>query len=470
MLRLLSGLFFLLGGLSALTVASAEDAITTGNPDIGVFLLSPHALPEETSVEEPRLYDAIPGYRRSDPLYKSLIYLPRNDSSTPPGIATARPFSPTFAQPQGLFPQEDKAGLSKLKFGAAVSQTYESNVLLSRNNPIGDLYTTTQVQAEHQLGTPDSPYLTDGYETIFAAQSSARFFQDIFWRHQEFNSTNYEARLNTRIGRDQAIWRPFISRTDINSSSTLTFDRASRIRRQTLTSGVTGEYDLSPYLSYSHGFTHIAFQHTQPIYINLQSFRYQQEVATKISRDMSLLWWSEYRQTNPSRGDRADEIGSGFGWRGNVTDRLFSKLSIGWSNIEQERSSSRQDMSGLRVNGTTSLNYSQRLRLTMNCFREYNFNEIDLNDNYVASGGQIYALFYLGGNWYVTPYLALTHLDFESSREIVFQYRPELEISYAFNELSRCYVKGGYEMSESLSRTKSEVESMRLSVGIAYQF
>jgi hypothetical protein len=164
------------------------------------------------------------------------------------------------------------------------------------------------------------------------------------------------------------------------------------------------------------------------------------------------------------------------GFYGKPDSRLYTELRIGWDVMDVEGFvPGRRNMSGLRFNGWTTFDWSQRLRLTLRYDRDYVFNEVDVNDNYVSTLLQGRGEIFLGGNWYVTPYFGCSLQEFETSGRLYLQIRPELEVAYAlpgayYPADSRIFVKAAYMNSRSLKGSDAPVENWRFSVGLNCKF
>ncbi len=116
-----------------------------------------------------------------------------------------------------------------------------------------------------------------------------------------------------------------------------------------------------------------------------------------------------------------------------------------------------------------------RFAFTLLYDRDYVFNELDENDNYVSTLLQTKLEFYLGDNWYLTPYLGWSVDEFQTSGALTMQIRPELEISYAFPSdteanKSRVYAKLGYSHSENIVGVGLPVDGLRVSLGFAWKY
>ena len=175
-------------------------------------------------------------------------------------------------------------------------------------------------------------------------------------------------------------------------------------------------------------------------------------------------------------GSSGAETIAGMGFYGKPDSRLYTELRIGWDFVNMAGNvPGRQNMSGLRFNGWTTFDWSSRFRLTFRYDRDYVFNEETINDNYVSTLLQLRGEIFLGGNWYVTPYFGCSLQEFETSRRLYLQIRPEVEVAYAlpssyYPNDSRIFVKIAYMSSAPLKGQDEPVENWRLSVGLNCKF
>jgi len=135
----------------------------------------------------------------------------------------------------------------------------------------------------------------------------------------------------------------------------------------------------------------------------------------------------------------------------------------------------RRNLSGVRFNGYTTFDWGPRFRPTFRYDREYAYNETTPNDNYTSTLLQVRNEFFLGGNYYLTPYLGVSISEFETSHQVTIQWRPEVELSYAFpdEELpnsSRVFFKVGYERSSNIRGEGDVITQLRLSIGCDWKF
>jgi hypothetical protein len=81
----------------------------------------------------------------------------------------------------------------------------------------------------------------------------------------------------------------------------------------------------------------------------------------------------------------------------------------------------------------------------------------------------------MGGSWYLTPYFGNGIDEYETSHNVNYIWRPEIEVAYALpDELrhidSRIYFKIGYEQAESLNNKSAEVDDFRITIGSTFKF
>lgn len=449
----------------------------------GVGLQSPSPQELLPSTVEPGLRQrAIPGllqpgdertdfqplFRLTRPYYDA-IRAPRPPAILPEAIPLFRPVHVHEAM-QGLRPLKLPNKLWHIQPYAGTSISYDSNIELSPDNKISDHYATVGFGADFFVGTPDSLYIEE-LETITALMGSYRFAADMFLHETEFDAINQEARLQGRIGRDRLMMRPFVNYTDITASGLLTEERANRTRRIRMNTGTVIQMKPTELLRWTILPTYSTFDHTDPAYIDFEYAKVSTELGYRGLNDMYFFPWMSWERTEPNRGSNGYEYKGGLGWQGRFDPRLYSELRLGWGLLDlADNVPHRRDLSGVRVEGYTTFDWGPRLRLTLKYDRSYIFNELDRDDNYVSTAGQFRAEFFLGDQWLVTPYFAITYSEFETSRRELLQLRPETEIAYVFLERSRAFVRVGYEYNTTLKGVGKPVEAIRYAIGINYAF
>ena len=377
--------------------------------------------------------------------------------------------------PIGLHPRIFRKGLLEFYPWFGIAQSFESNVNLTSANPIADFYLTPRAGMEFQLGTPDSVY-NEFYDTILALHGRYEGWADLFYGNPKLSAFNQEMQFAGRIGRMGAIWRPSFGYSDITGSNLLLSELINRTRRLRTTADLVGQYQFTSMFGANQTFSFYQLQHPDPGYINYAVMKTRQELTWKAHDQTRITTWGEYRFTNPDQGFRGSEMIFGLGWYGKPDSRITTDMRIGWDTMQMEGNvPGRQNMSGLRFNGRTTFDWSTRLRLALIYDREYAFNEQTVNDNYVSTLLQLKAEVYLGGSWYLVPYLGGSLQEFEIANALAIQLRPELEIAYALPNYyypmdSKIFMKIGYMSSSYLRGTGDPVEDWRLSMGFNCKF
>ncbi len=448
---------------------SPDERLTgTVNPGLTERAIPPLRPPEQPPV------DYSPLYRLTRPYYDSLFSTRPPREMENPDPATFRPVI-IYRPLLGLQPRIYRPGLFELYVSAGISQSFDSNVNLTPTNPIRDFYVTPKMTLEFQLGSPDSIY-TDGYDSILALHGTYEGFADIFYLHPELSAYNQRLELSGRIGRSAAIWRPYLSFSDLTGSNLLMVELMDRTRRIRLNTGFAGEYRFTELTSARQTFNFGVFEHPDPTYINFTSFTTRQEIAYRFLKAAKALVWAQYRYTWPDRGFAGGELTVGPGWQGQPDPRIYTELHIGWGFLDMQGNvPGRKNLSGLRFDGYTTFDWGPRFRPTFRYDREYAFNEIDANDNYVSTLIQFRNEFFLGGNYYLTPYLGVALDEFETSHRLILQWRPEIELSYALPSdslpnQSRVFVKFGYQSSNTIRGEGEPIEQFRVSVGCNWKY
>ena len=387
------------------------------------------------------------------------------------------PFRPvtTDIAPIGLHPRVYRKGLIEFYPWFGLAQSWESNVNLTSSNQISDFYITPRVGGELQVGTPDSVY-NEFLDTIAALNARYEAWADEFFKNSGLSAFNQQVNLSARIGRTSAIWRPYFGYSDITGSNLLIAELVNRTRRLRTGAGVTGQYQFTGQLGMNQTFDFYQLIHPDPGYINYIMGKTRQELTWKVTDQMKVTAWGEYRYTEPDDGSSGSEIMYGLGFYGRPDPRIYSELRIGYDAVEmQGYVPGRQNMSGLRFNGYTSFDMSPRLRFAFIYDRDYVFTEQGANNNYVSTLLQIKAESYLGGGLYVTPYFGGSYQQFETSGASAIQLRPELEVAYAlpssyYPNDSRIFVKAGYMSYAYVQGAGEPVQNLRFSMGFNCKF
>lgn len=436
--------------------------------------LSARAVPSPSRQSNPERRAFVPLFRLTRPFYDD-PQAPRPPDYLPsPAFAGFRPVI-SYEPDLGLHPRSYRDGLFEIYPWFGLAQSFDSNVNLTSTDQIADFFITPRAGVEFQLGTPDTVARGE-YDTILALNGSVEAFADIFYENPEFSAFNVATDLQGRIGRDAAIWRPFVTFSDITGSSLLITEFTNRTRRLRLLPGLTSQYQFTELFGMNQTLSYFWFDHTDPSYINFQSWRAQEELTYRILHDTDVLLWTEYRRTVPDQGSSGDEIFAGLGWQGRPDPRIFTKAYIGWDFVMLSGNvPGRSSLPGLRFNGYTTFDWTPRVRLTFKYDRDYIFNETDVNDNYTSTLFQFRTEFYLGSNWYVTPYFGVALLDYETSRRMLLQWRPELEVSYALAQNllpndPRIFIKVGYQSMDVLKGEGGSIPDWRISIGTNWKF
>ena len=453
------------------------------NPGLAEPGLSSRAVPNPNLPPVSPDFDLETFYWQTHPFENSVLLIPTLNPFFPDDPATFRPVV-SYTPPLGLRPRIYRSGLLEFYPWAGIAQSFDSNVQLTSHGQISDFYATPRSGLEIQFGTPDSVY-NEGYDTIFAAHLSYEGYADLFYEHPDLSAYNQQLDFSSRIGRDRFTLRPFAGFSDITGSNLQLVELQNRVERSITTGGVIGEYGFTPVTSWRQTYDVFDFEHHDPTYINYNTWSTRQELAWLLPDDtMKAILWAGAQTTKPDAGSGGNEFRAGLGWQGELDSRLHSELWLGWGTLQLDGYvPGRKDLSGLRYDGYTVFEYSQRLRFTLLYDRAYVFNEQTRNDNYVATITQLKTEIYLGSHWLVMPYLGCSLRDFETSRRCDVEPRLELEFSYVFGEEdcqiidardrsagSRVFVKFGYDDTATLRGSGDPVEGIRTSTGFNWNF
>lgn len=474
-----------------LTTASAQEDQNRGEwfGDDGVELPSPEELVPGTlepglsrlrAIPAPDIPDSpVEGeynqlFRLTRPFYDSITAIVPPQYLPTPDLSSFRP-STVYIPSVGVRPRIYRPGLFEIYPWFAVTQSYDTNVNLTPTNEIADFYVTPRAGFDMQIGTPDSAWI-DGYDTITALRTSYEAYADLFYLNPDLSAFNQKLELSGRIGRSSAIWRPIFTFSDLTGTNLLLVDLVNRTRRIRISPGLIAQYKFTERTRLEQTFGYFYFGHTDPAYINFNYFQTRQALSYRIFHETSVLLYGGYRYTSPDRGPAGSEVFLGTGWQGKPDPRLYTELYIGYGSIELDGPPpGARNMGGLRFNGYTTFDWSERFRPTFRYDRDYVFNELDENDNYVSTLLQIKGEIFLGENWYLTPYFGFALNEFQTSGNLGYQIRPELEIAYAFPEQfegnsSRVFVKVGYSHSEMIEGDGLPIKGTRISLGAAWKF
>jgi len=436
------------------------------------YSLYGRSIPEMPVFEPPRnpRTTYVPLFRLNQPYYDNIFAVPEPAAPFRLDPATYRAVT-AYEAPRGLQPVRPENSLWTFHPFVGAQESYDSNIQQTSKNHIGDFYTTLRAGFDYQLGTPDSVY-GEGYDTILALNVHEEFWADIFGRHGEFNALNDQIQLDGRIGRDAAIWRPFAFADDVTGSNLLLENRAGRIERQHLVTGLRSDYRLTSQITLSQTLSHEYFEHPDDVFIDFEKWRDYQEVNYRIFHNFDFFAWNEFLYTDVDKGADGKEYKNGIGWRGKLDPRLFSEFRIGWDDVHlNQPQADRFGLSDVHIFGHTSFEWGPRLRLVMIYDRGYTFNEIDVNDNYLDNVVQFVPEIYLGDNWYITPYFGVAYDQYETSHHDTIELRPELEISYVTPDTSKIYVKFGYDHTATVKGPDAgTIEIYRLTAGVRWKF
>jgi hypothetical protein len=358
--------------------------------------------------------------------------------------------------------------LVELYLWAGIAQSYDSNVQMTATNQIADFFISPRGGFEVTLGTP---------ETILGMQLAYECYEDFFYENPNLNAFNQKLDLSMRLGRDAAIWRPYLAASDITGSNLLLDEQTNRTRRVRILPGIDGDYRLTPEWGVRQTFSYFSYQHPDGNdFINLQSYDTRQELNYLAFHDLRFLAYGEYRYSDPSQGVGASEAMVGLGWRGRPDPRIYTEMRVGYDFfMPNSPVPGWKDLSGFRFNGYTTFDMSPRFRPTLKYDRDYVFTEFGLNDNYVATLIQVRLETFLGTNWYLTPYCAFCFFDYEFDSRYAFQIRPEVELAYAFASPSktsqpRAFAKVGYQAYDITEGNGASISGFRAAIGFEWKF
>jgi hypothetical protein len=411
-----------------------------------------------------------PLFRLTLPYYNNLFAVPPPDL---PYYLDPSSYTKVISDGElrGLRPVQPEDRLWTFHPFVGVQRSYDSNIQQTPQNHIGDFSTILRAGFDYQLGSPDSIY-SEGYDTILALNMHEEFWAEIFDRHGEFNALNDKIQIDGRIGRDAAIWRPFVFADDVTGSNLLTENRVGRVERQHLVTGVRGDYELTSQFSASQTLSHEYFEHPDDPYIDFEMWKIYQEVDYRMLHDFDFFAWTQFLYTDVDKGADGKEYFGGIGWRGKPDPRLASEFRLGWDDVHlNQPQADRFPLSGIHLFGHTSFEWSPRLRLVLIYDRDYTFNEIVVNDNYVDNIIQFVPEIYLGDNWYVTPYFGVSYDQYETSHHDTLEFRPEIEVAYVTPNTSKIFVKFGYDHVSTIKGPDTgAVDIYRVSTGIRWKF
>lgn len=406
-------------------------------------------------------------YRLIRPYYDNIFADRKPMYAAPPDASTFRPV--TVAEPPlGLYPAKKRPGLVELYLWAGIAQSYDSNVQMTATDPIADFFVSPRGGFEVTVGTS---------ETITGIQLAYECYEDMFFENPNFNAFNQKLDFSVRIGRDAAVWRPYVAASDITGSNLLLDEQTNRTRRVRALPGIDGDYRLTSRLGMRQTFSFFTYQHPDGNgFINLQSYDTRQEISYLTFQDLRFLAYGQYRYSDPSQGVGASEAMFGLGWRGRPDPRIYTEMRVSYDFFMPNSSvPGWKDLSGFRFNGYTTFDMSPRFRPTLKYDRDYVFTEFGVNDNYVATLIQVRLETFLGSNWYLTPYVAMCFFDYEFNSRYALQIRPELEVAYAFPSESktsqpRAFAKFGYQSYDITEGSGPGISGFRAAVGFEWKF
>jgi hypothetical protein len=453
------------------------------NPGLVEPGLSQHAVPNPNPPAVGPDLDLETFYWQTHPFENSVLLAPILNLFSPDDPAAFRPVV-SYAPPLGLWPRIYRPGLLESYAWAGLAQSFDSNVRLTSHGQFSDFYTTPRFGLEMQLGTPDSVY-NERYDTIFAAHLVYEGYADLFYEHPDLSAYNQQLNFSSRIGRDRFTLRPFASFSDVTGSNLQLVELQNRAERIITTGGVVGEYGFTPVTSWRQTYSVFDFEHQDPAYINYTMWSTRQELTWLLpNNSLKAILWAGAQTPSPDAGFGGNEFLAGLGWQGEFNSRLHSRLWLGWGALQMDGNvPGRKDLSGLRYDGYTVFEYSQRMKFTLLYDRVYVFNEQTRNDNYVATITQLKTEIYLGSHWLVMPYLGCSVREFETSGRCDVEPRLEVEFAYVFGKEddqiidergrsagSRIFFKIGYDDSETIQGSGDSVAGFRTSTGLNWNF
>jgi len=457
----------ILGGLELDLEPNSPDELLPAIVEPGLSLRAIPPQPKPTPPPQP-----LPFYRLNWLQTIQKVQLPWEP--VPPDPSRFRPVA-INEPPIGLYPRVFRPGVFEIYPWFGLAQSFDSNVNLTPKNPIADFYVTPRIGLEFQLGTPDSVY-NEFYDTILALHGKYEGWADVYYENPDLSAFNQTLELDARIGRSSAIWRPYFSYSDQTGSNLLLAELVNRTKRVRLQGGVIGEYKFTELVGGNQVFSVFRLDHPNPTYINYVTWHTRQEISYRFLNNLRGTFWSAGRFTQPGVGSAASEILLGLGILGKPDSRIYTELRLGWDFLHLEgQVPGRWNLSGVRFNGWSTFDWGPRFRLTLRYDRDYVFNETEENDNYVSTLLQTRGEFYLGGNWYVTPYLGFSLQEFETSHRVAVQWRPELEVAYAlpgnlYPGDSRIFAKLAYNTSYTIIGEAEPIENWRFSFGMNWKF
>ena len=245
-------------------------------------------------------------YRLIRPYYDNIFADRKPMYAAPPDASTFRPV--TVAEPPlGLYPAKKRPGLVELYLWAGIAQSYDSNVQMTSTDPIADFFVSPRGGFEVTVGTS---------ETITGIQLAYECYEDMFFENPNFNAFNQKLDFSVRIGRDAAVWRPYVAASDITGSNLLLDEQTNRTRRVRALPGIDGDYRLTSRLGMRQTFSFFTYQHPDGNgFINLQSYDTRQEISYLTFQDLRFLAYGQYRYSDPSQGVGASEAMNRRSWK-----------------------------------------------------------------------------------------------------------------------------------------------------------
>ena len=467
------------GTVPAGSEPNSPDEMTPGLMEPGLLQ---RAVPTPVPPPAPGDLDFLEFHRLQQPLEETWF-----PNSFPAPYVTPDPseFRPVvmYAPPLGLQPQMYRHGLLEFYPWAGLAQSFESNVQLTSHHPVSDFFASPRIGLELQLGTPDSVH-NEYYDTVLAAHVSYEGYADLFYENSRLDAFNQRLDVSGRIGRDRFKVRPFFTYSDITGSNLQLLELQNRVERLIANGGVAIEADLTPVTGWRQTYTGFNFQHVDPAYINYDSWTTRQELTHLLADNVRVLVWAGAQTTSPDKGFGGNEYSGGVGYQGQFSSQWESELWLGWGELDPcGHVPTREDLSGIRYHGHTIFDWTPRVRLTLDYYRTYAYNEQAINNNYVATLTQLRAEFYLAEHWLVTPFIGTSLDEYETSRQLGLEVRPEVELSYIFARedfkiisiadtvaASRVFLKLGYDHTSYLKGGGDPVDDVRISTGVNWNF
>ncbi len=239
--------------------------------------------------------------------------------------------------------------------------------------------------------------------------SASESFND-YLNHSEFNSqlseVNFRASYSTEKTKLAA--NAAYVQSDQNSYAA----NGSNIRRNTYSTGLSGEYAMSPKTSFGTGITFLRVEYLQTGSVGEKDYGVPVNVYYGITSKTDLSAGVTYGRSDLDNGLSYDDFYYNVGARGEFTPKLSGNFSIGWDDRSGSGGLGAQDNSSLGFRSGLTYVYSEKTVFTLNADKGFT-NASSGNSTQKNLGIMLGASTDLSISWKINGSLAYRDIQYE---------------------------------------------------------